>query len=69
MIHGPTKSRRMRRVPLPERLVLELRNRIGRLVPFTETHCRCFARKVRRLSGVIAAEVRIVSGSYKNEGR
>ena len=47
MIHGPTKSRRMRRVPLPERLVLELRNRIGRLVPFMETHCGCFARKVR----------------------
>lgn len=45
-----TKSRRIRRIPLPPSILAEVRQRVGRLVPYSEPGS--FARMVRRLSGV-----------------
>lgn len=47
-----TKSRKVRRVPLPPDLHRELRQRIGRLVAFAEGSPGSFANAVRRHSGV-----------------
>jgi len=52
MIHGPTKSRRMRRVPLSDTLAREIRSRVGKLAPFGEASSGSFSRTVRRLAGV-----------------
>ena len=45
-----TKSRKVRRIPLPPAFLAEVRGRVGRLVPFSEPGS--FSRMVRRLSGV-----------------
>lgn len=45
-----TKSGKVRRVPLPPDLLIEIRGRVGRLVPFT--HSDSFNKRVCRLSGV-----------------
>lgn len=47
-----TKSSRMRRVPLADTLLHEIRNRVGRLCPFTEQSPSSFAKVVRRRSGI-----------------
>jgi len=46
-----TKTGRVRRVPLPPELRAELRNRVGKLVPFSPRGQGSFARMVKRLSG------------------
>jgi len=51
-IHGPTKSRRLRRVPLPEALAVEIRQHVGKLVPFEAKDVPKFNRAVERRSGV-----------------
>jgi integrase len=45
-----TKSRRVRRVPLPQAIQEELRMRVSRLLPFTNSSG--FTRQVRRNSGI-----------------
>ena len=45
-----TKSGRVRRIPLGEGLLREIRSHVGLLLPFRDPSV--FARKVRRLSGV-----------------
>lgn len=52
LVVSQTKSGRVRRVPIPRDLLQEIRGRVGRLVPYTETSSSDFARIVRRLSGV-----------------
>ena len=47
-----TKTGRLRRVPLSPDLLAELRLRVGKLVPFSETSMGAFARMVKRLSKV-----------------
>ena len=47
-----TKSGRVRRVPLSPALLLEVRARTGRLVPYAAGSPGSFARTVRRLSGL-----------------
>ena len=47
-----TKSGRVRRVPLPRDLLVEISGRVGKLVGFPEGNPAGFTRKVRRLSGV-----------------
>ena len=47
-----TKSGRMRRVPLSPGLLRELRQKVGRLVPYAVGSPGSFAVRVRRLSGV-----------------
>ena len=50
LVVSQTKSRRVRRVPLPAHLMSELRSHIGRLNPLE--HSGEFAKRVRRKSGV-----------------
>jgi integrase len=45
-----TKSGKVRRIPLPEALAVEVRSRIGRLVPFTSHGS--FAKVVRKQTGI-----------------
>ena len=52
LVYGETKSRRMRRAPVPVWLAEEIRTHVGRLVPFTIAERATFLRKVRDLSGV-----------------
>ena len=47
-----TKSKRVRRVPLPPDLIGEVRGHVGKLVPYAAGSHGRFAEKVRRLSGV-----------------
>jgi len=47
-----TKSRRVRRVPLSAELLVELRGRVGRLVPYATGSPGSFAIRVRRLTGI-----------------
>jgi integrase len=47
-----TKSKRVRRVPMPPDLIEEVRGHVGKLVPFAAGSHGSFAEKVRRLSGV-----------------
>jgi len=47
-----TKSRRVRRVPLSAELLVELRGRVGRLVPYATGSPGSFATRVRRLTGI-----------------
>ena len=44
------KSRKVRRIPLPPAMFEEVRQRVGRLVPYSERGS--FSRMVRRLSGI-----------------
>lgn len=52
IVVAKTKSSRLRRVPLSDALLRELRQRIGRLVPYSEQSPSVFARFVRHHSGV-----------------
>jgi integrase len=52
LVVSQTKSGRVRRVPLPADLLQEIRNRVGRLVPYSERSSGSFARQVREHSGV-----------------
>jgi integrase len=52
VVVSQTKSGRVRRVPLPEPLLSEIRTRIGPLVPFPEGNPGGFARAVRRATGI-----------------
>ncbi|MBI1797168.1 MAG: site-specific integrase [Candidatus Eisenbacteria bacterium] len=53
LVVAQTKSTRLRRVPIGDpALVREIRQRVGRLVPFTETSTGSFNRTVQRRSGV-----------------
>jgi integrase len=47
-----TKSRRVRRVPLSAELLVEIRGRVGRLVPYATGSPGSFAIRVRRLTGI-----------------
>jgi integrase len=47
-----TKSRKVRRVPLADDLLAEVRSRVGRLVPFAERSPGSFAAAVRRHAGM-----------------
>jgi integrase len=47
-----TKSGKVRRIPLPAALAIEVRSRVGRLVPFDATSTSSFNRAVCRLSGI-----------------
>jgi integrase len=47
-----TKSKRVRRVPMPQDLIEEVRGHVGKLVPFAAGSHGSFAEKVKRLSGV-----------------
>jgi integrase len=47
-----TKSKRMRRVPLAPDLLTEVRQRVGRLVPYAIGSPGSFAERVRRLTGI-----------------
>jgi integrase len=51
-VHGPTKSRRLRRVPVPQALAAEIRRHVGKLVPFEAKDVPLFNRAVERKSGV-----------------
>jgi integrase len=51
-IHGRTKSLRMRRVALSEALSVEIRQHVGKLVPFAAKDCSRFNRAVQYRSGV-----------------
>jgi len=50
LVVSGTKSRKVRRVPLPPEFQRELRLRVGKLVPFTNSGD--FNRHVRKLSGI-----------------
>ena len=52
LVVSHTKSRKVRRVPLPPRLLNEISQRLGRLVGFPEGNSMSFTRTARRLSGV-----------------
>ena len=52
VVVSQTKSRRVRRVPLPAAILAEIRTYIGPLVPFPEGNPGGFARAIRRASGV-----------------
>jgi integrase len=52
LVVSETKSRRVRRVPLPPELLREVGSRIGRLVPFDPMQPSNFSAVVRRLSGI-----------------
>ena len=47
-----TKSGRMRRVRLPDHLLIELRGRIGRIIPYSERSGSSINRDVRRKTGI-----------------
>jgi len=47
-----TKSRKIRRVPLPPELLTEVRSHVGRLVPFAEKSPGSFAKAVRRATDI-----------------
>jgi integrase len=52
VIHGKTKSRRMRTVPVPPALVAEIKQHVGKLVRFELGDNTWFTRAVRAKSGV-----------------
>jgi integrase len=62
MIVSHTKSRKLRRIPLPPAMLAEVRQRIGRLVPFSESGS--FARMARRLSGVERFHVHMLRHTF-----
>lgn len=47
-----TKTGRVRRIPLPADLLDELRNRVGKLIPYTPSASGSFARMARSLTGI-----------------
>lgn len=57
-----TKSRKVRRIPLPASLLAEIRQRVGRLVPFSESGS--FARVARKLSGVERFHVHMLRHTF-----
>jgi integrase len=57
-----TKSGKMRRVPLPELVLRELRGRVGRLIPFSSHGA--FNRMVKKLSGVEGFHVHRLRHTY-----
>ena len=52
VVHHQTKSGKLRRVPLAPELLAEVRQRVGRLVPFEEVSKGSFAKVVRRKTGL-----------------
>ena len=52
LVVAQTKSGRIRRIPLSQDLLEEIRLRVGRLVPYAPSCCGAFARMVRKLSGL-----------------
>lgn len=52
VVQGETKSRKMRRVPVPPALLRELRSHVGKLVPYEQGENPTFCRSVQRRSGV-----------------
>jgi len=54
VIHGKTKSRKMRTVPVPPALVAEIKQHVGKLVSFERKDNSWFTRAVRAKSGVAA---------------
>ncbi len=62
LVIGNTKSGKVRRIPLPSALLAEVRQRVGRLVPFKSPGS--FARMVRRLSGVQRFHVHMLRHTY-----
>ena len=57
-----TKSRKVRRVPLVSSVLAEVRQRVGRLVPFSEPGS--FARMARKLSGVERFHVHMLRHTF-----
>ncbi len=57
LVVSQTKSSRIRRVPLADELVREIRNRVGLLVPYTEGSAGSFSKFVVRHSRVIGFHV------------
>jgi integrase len=62
LLVSQTKSRKVRRIPLPRRMLAEVRQRVGRLVPFSQPGS--FARMVRRLSGVERFHVHMLRHTF-----
>ena len=52
LVVSRTKSGKVRRVPLDQGLEAEIRGRVGRLVPFSESGSGSFSRTVRRNTGI-----------------
>ena len=52
LVVSQTKTGKVRRVPLAQTLLAEVRVRVGKLVSFNEAQPSHFSRRVRRLSGV-----------------
>jgi integrase len=52
LVVAQTKSGRIRRIPLSVELSAEIKQRVGRLVPYAPSCCGAFARMVKRLSGL-----------------
>lgn len=64
LIHGPTKSGRMRRVPLPPALVAEIKGHVGKLVPYEAKDVSSFNRAVRARTDVAAFSAHACRHSY-----
>ena len=47
-----TKTGRLRRVPLPSEILEELRDRVGKVIPYSVRSSGSFARDVRKRSGI-----------------
>ncbi len=62
LVVSQTKSRKVRRVPLPPEFQRELRLRVGKLVPFVDSSS--FNLKVRRLSSVADFHVHRLRHTY-----
>ena len=52
LVVAQTKSGRVRRVPLTQEFLAELRTRIGKLIPYADSAPGSFGRTVKRLSGI-----------------
>ena len=59
-----TKSRKVRRVPLSPDLLREVRQEVGRLVPFAERSPGSFAKLVKRTTGIERFHVHMTRHTY-----
>ena len=64
LVVSHTKSRRLRRVPLPPELLQEIKGRVGRLVPFAAHSPGSFTNQVRKRSGVTRFHVHMTRHTY-----
>jgi integrase len=64
LVVSHTKTGKVRRVPLERALLREIRQRVGRLVPFSVKSCGAFNRQVRRRSGVESFKVKQTRSTF-----